>query len=427
MGQQQDKVWMRSRSGEVREVSRANVDYYRKEKGAVVIDNPNAPKPRYGPMQLLMDDQANRETRAAEFKANLPTTMAMLATAATGGAAWPIALPVAAGSGYIGARLRGDSREDAVKSGALQGAIEGTGRMVGGALRYTGGKLYSGLLKAGKRIKEQYPDVAQQLLDARRLITRGGAEKAEAVLDESVAAADAMIDRAAQRGAPPVPAHEITPHFAEVTRATRDRVRIGDLPRTEYKRIADRIAVIMDTAKNGGVPLVEAQRLKRTAQRSAERAYVLMQQGHQGLLSTDDLLNAAVARGFKEAIEARVPGVAAQNALSQKLLGQSLALNQAVRRVENHLPLGSVSDLAALGMGHATGSTLVGAATKAATFAPTGSAAAILMNEMGKRSGAIPNALRLGQVVMVGGQPVRVLAVNHETGEFEGRPAGGRQ
>lgn len=372
------------------------------------LSGPTPPARGFGPMQLMMDDQAKRESRRADAKANAPMIAAMVGTALappTAGAT----IPVAAGAGYLGARLRGDTRGDAAVSGAIQGGVEAGAGLAGQVLRLGAKRLYSGLVKVPERFKAKFPNVAEDLLEARRLITRGGAGKAEAALDASVGKADAMIDAAGAAGARPVGAMDIVPEFADVSRVTKNRVDVGAVKPTEFQKILERVHTIIDTtARNGGLDVRRAQELKRTAQKAAEEAYVQMQKGGKQSLGTEDLLNAAVARGLKRAIEVRVPGVKAQNELSQQLLAQLEVLNKAVGRVENHLPWGSVSDLAALGVGAATGSPAVGMASKALTFAPTGSAVAIGANEIGKRAAKAANALRIGAIVMMSGKPMRV-------------------
>lgn len=377
--------------------------------------DPMAGMPREYSMEGLR--QVGRNT-----KAMAPALGAMAATALVP----PLAaytVPAALAGGTAGALVRGDAPMDAVKRGGIEGAIEGGGQIAKQLLRMGASRLYAGLLKVPARLKEAFPDVAQQLLEAGRPISRGGAQAAEEALDASVSKADAMIDAAGAGGARPVQAMDIVPQFGEVSKVTKNRMDIGVVGPEEFKKILERVHTIVDTAsRGGGIDVRRAQELKRTAQKAAEGAYLQMQVGNKGLLDTEDLLNAAVARGLKEAIELRVPGVKEANALSQKLLGQLEALNKAVGRTENHLPWGSVSDLAAMGAGTVTGSPAVGLASKALTFAPVASRVAIGANELGKRNAA--TAVRIGQLVWVGGKQQRVLSVN-EDGTFEAVPAPG--
>ena len=370
------------------------------------LSGPTPPARGFGPMQLMMDDQANRESRRADAKANAPMTAAMVATAL----APPTALatiPVAAGAGYLGARLRGDSRRDAAVSGAIQGALEGGGLTMGKALQAVGRRVYRGLLKPAKAVRDEFPNVSNELLNARRRISPAGVEAADAAVSESSRTADAMIDAAAPT-AKPVQAMDIIPAFGEVADVTGKRVDVGVVPESEIAKITARVNRLFLTAsKDGGIPLKLAQELKKTAQEAAVGAYKQMRAGNIKQLGTDDLLDAATARGIKEAIEVRVPGIKEVNAETRRRLGQLTALEDAVGRTGNHLPFGSVSDLAAMAAGGLT-HPAVGVASKLSTFAPTGSTLAIAANELGKRGSAIPQALRIGQIILMGGKPMRV-------------------
>lgn len=245
-------------------------------------------------------------------------------------------------------------------------------------------RLYSGLLKPSKAIRKEFGDVSEGLLNNRRLISKGGAEAAETAVEQSSKVANDMIANA-PRPSPGVSARRVVQEFRPVRDAVKARVEAGVAPASEMGRIGARARRIQQTAKASGgrIDPEKAQTLKRTSQDAAAGAYRQMERGGSKMLGTDDLLDAATARGFKGGLEDIIPGIGKQNQHTQSLMGQSRALADAVGRTSNHLPFGSVSDLAAMGAG--AHNPLLGVAGKLSTMAGPGSGIAIALNELGKR------------------------------------------
>jgi hypothetical protein len=79
---------------------------------------------RFGPMQGMLKDQANRDTLRADAKANAPAIGAMVGSALAGPLGVIPATLVAAGGGYLGGRVRGDDRATAAGEGLKQGVIQ---------------------------------------------------------------------------------------------------------------------------------------------------------------------------------------------------------------------------------------------------------------------------------------------------------------
>ena len=345
-----------------------------------------------------------------------PVLGAMAATAAVPPSAL-YTIPAALAGGAAGALARGDAPMDAMTRGAGEGALEAVGQGTGALLRAGGRALYRGMLKPSKAVRQEFPNVSNELLEQRRLITRGGADKAHDAVEASANAADAMTLAAA--GNRRISASEVALPMRDVSTEVRGRIRAGLEPAGEVNRIAERIdRLFRQTSHGRSYTLAEATELKRKAQAAATGAYNQMKRGNIKQLSTEDLLDAATARGFKEAIEARVPGIKEANARTQRLIGQSHALEDAVGRTGNHIPFGSVSDLAAMTAGTLS-HPVIGAMVKAGTFAPTASALAITANEAGKRN--LGAALRLGQLVRINGEQQLVMKVNKD-GTFEAVP-----
>jgi hypothetical protein len=111
-------------------------------------------------MQSLLRDQAEGGVHGR----GLPEAAASAAALASGGG---LILPAiaAGGAGFLGARLRGDSRDDAAFEGGVQGALQG----IGGGLVRIGGAAARGLMRGGipKNIQADFGgrEVAQEALD----------------------------------------------------------------------------------------------------------------------------------------------------------------------------------------------------------------------------------------------------------------------
>lgn len=386
---------------------------------------PDYRDPMAGMPRTFSEGVANVKRNVPEMA---PTLGAMAATALVPPSAL-YTIPAAFVGGATGAFARGDAPMDAMTRGAGEGALEAGGRALSTLLRVGGEALYRGMLKPSKAVRQEFPNVSNELLEQRRLIarggdwlgmlgTRGGADAALDAVEASANAADDLTQAAA--GNRRLSVSEVTLPMRDVRTEVRGRIRAGLSPEDEMNRIAERVdQMYRQTSYGRSYTLAEATELKRKAQAAATGAYNQMKRGNIKQLSTDDLIDAATARGFKEAIEARVPGVKEANARTQSLIGQSHALEDAVGRTGNHIPFGSVSDLSAMGAGKLSGSPLVAATVKAGTFAPSASAMAILANEIGKQD--LGAALRLGQLVRINGKDKLVTKINKD-GTFEAVP-----
>lgn len=275
--------------------------------------------------------------------------------------------------------------EEGILGGGVMTAAPGMIAAGPRVIRGIAQRLYNGLLKPSKAVRQEFgDDVAMRALDNRRLITKGGAEAAESAVDASAKKADDMIANA-PRPSQGVSARRVVREFRPVRDAVQARVDAGVVPASELQKIGERAKRIRGTAQQTGgrIDPVRSQTLKRTSQDAAEGAYAQMQGRSKKMLDTDDLLDAATARGFKGGLEDIIPGIAAQNKATQGLIGESRAVSDAVGRSSNHLPFGSVSDLAAITAGAVT-NPAVGIVGKLSTMAGPGSAMAIGLNEASK-------------------------------------------
>lgn len=259
----------------------------------------------------------------------------------------------------------GDDRYGSVVDGILGGGVmTAPPAAASGGLKVVQGlarRLYGGLLKPKQGLKDSFGDAAQiadTLIKERAPITRRGVEKVGARLGESRNAAMQMVKDAEAAGMQGVVAKDVISEFAPVVKELRKRVDIGQA--NELGQVGARgKRILATTARTGGdIPLTKAQALKETAQDASSGAYRAMERGGQKQLSADDMLDTAVARGLKQGIERKVPGVGLQNARTQSLIGGKNALEDAVEREANNNMLGGMRDIGALVAG--IGGTTVG-------------------------------------------------------------------
>jgi hypothetical protein len=227
------------------------------------------------------------------------------------------------------------------------------------------------------------------------------------LLGESRGNALRVVKEAQGAGAHGVGPKAIVSEYAPVISELRKRVDIGQAD--ELARVDTRGKSIVRTAdrSGGSIPLVRAQQLKETAQDAASGAYRALERGSQKQLSADDLLNSATARGFRRGIEEQVPAIASHNQRTQKLLGATRAVEDAVERESNSNMIGGARDwasLAAAGLGAAGGgpggAAAAGAGMRLLTTPSTGSRIAIGAHELARLPFA--ELVRLAQLETLG-------------------------
>lgn len=232
-------------------------------------------------------------------------------------------------------------------AGAQQAGLEGVGRGVSKLLSTGAGRLYQGLMKPSKGLKQEFPDLIQTALKERAPITRGGLSKIERRIGASSDETDRLIAGAAP-GATPVSPGEVVSEFAPVVVELRKRMKIGQP--SQLGAVGARGRQIVNLNRRG-IPIQEAQELKKVAQAGASGAYRSRDRGIIKELAPSDLLDEAAARGLRKGIEKRVPGVAAQNKRTQSLTGVKRGLREALSREGNTGILGMRDLIGASGGG----------------------------------------------------------------------------
>ena len=311
-------------------------------------------------------------------------------TAALGGAAGRAGQHVIGGLQKRPVPQGTDLAADLGTAGATQGAVQLVGGAMGGALAKGARRMYQGLAKPSKALRQEFPDVIDTAVKERIPLTQRGAQKVEQKLGASSAKAREVITQAEQAGAPPVQPREVVSAFPSVVKELRKRADIGQAP--QFGAVGARGQRLMASHGRSGIPLSRAQELKQTAQTSAQGAYRAKDRGVAKELGAEDLLDEATAKGLRQAIERRVPDVAPINRQTQSLIGVDRMLTDALGREGNTLGVGGMRDLIAAGAGGGLGSAVgmpaegvaAGLLLRLLSAPGTGSVGAIGLNELSK-------------------------------------------
>lgn len=293
-------------------------------------------------------------------------------------------------------RLRGKSApssateaaKDIAIEGGMQGATEVAGGLIGKGLQRGGKAIYRGLLKPSKAVRDGFGGdaVVKTLIDEGATISGKGLDKITGKLSASRAQALKMVEDAGPTSTMVDP-KEIIAEFAPVVKTLKRRIAAGQP--SELAEVGAQGKRLIKAIKTGaGMDARGAQAAKEAAQDAASGAYKAMSRGAKEQLGAQDLLNEATARGFKKAVEQRVPGVGAQNANTQRLLGATRALEDATERGSNNLAIGGARDLIAAGVGGSVAGppgVAAGVLTRLASSPRAGSALAIGLDRVGKK------------------------------------------
>jgi len=237
----------------------------------------------------------------------------------------------AAAGGGLGEALRrflkGEPLDEVTgyaKAAGMEGGTQALGWGVGAAAGKVGHGLYKAALRPSTGLRREFGDVAATGLREGIPVTPGGVETAGARVSASRGAAMGMLDDAAATAAP-VTAGEVTPALRETIETALRQQRVGENP--NLGALGQRLRQLTRTF-TPGVGLDEAQGLKETAQDLASTAYRAQDKGAV-INSLDAMANKDTAAAIQKAIEARVPGIKAQNLKTQELLGLLRALEDA--------------------------------------------------------------------------------------------------
>ena len=243
-----------------------------------------------------------------------------------------------------------------VNEGIKQGGLEGAGRYVIGPLtKLFGRSVYRSALKPPKAVRDEFGgrDVTKTLVEAGVPITRSGAgtAKVEGLLTQAGQDTAATIAAADAAGAARVPMREVVSSLDRTRGTVANRVVRGGA----QQQVADtRRAALAENPRR--VPLARAQAMKQAEQDLAIQAYRAEARGAP-VNSLETSMHEDLARGLREAIERRVPGIRNKNKRTQDLIGALKAITAAEGRIANNnmLGMGDALALGTAGMGYSVG------------------------------------------------------------------------
>lgn len=397
------------------------------KEGATVPSNFGGEVAFGGPMRsMLQSAYATPEEQAQRMETAKQAAPALAATAAT---MYP---PVAAATGLMGVAARtgaagvagaatsaatGSDLWDAFKAGAEQAVMQIGGEGLAKGVTALGQQWYTGFLKPSRSVRREFPKVAEQLYEQGRGINQRSMDAANDTIESLREEVDDIILQGARQNVPPIDTGDLMMAYQEMMDYA-DRMIANKSQGPAIKQAIEKEFQYLARKIGKGVDVVDAQNRKRFFQSQADAAYGAVRRGQKSQLGWRDLMNMSVARELQNAIERRLPEVADKNRQIQQQIGQARALSDALGRIDNHMPFGSVSDVVSISSGLASGSALIGAAAKLAATAQTGQAIATQIGQMG-RNVNFPLTLRLGKIVTVGDRKMRIVKVNPD-GTYEG-------
>jgi hypothetical protein len=396
---------------------------------------------QYGPMRGLYESMAmtpkDKEVALAQVKEMLPTVAAGAASmfppiAALGGLTGLATRAALSGvaAGATGAAL-GQTPKDAAMTGLTEAATSGVGDVVGAAVNLPAARknivqMYESVLKASNPLKREFGDIAKTLVDDKLPINDASFDFVQNDITRLRKDADSLIDQAALRlRSQPRGTIGLNDVLTQVSLDPNNAKRV--------KTATDQIAQLKATLSRG-MDIKMANELKRQLQKQADSAYAQVRSGNRSQLSVKNLMDMAVARDLKVALENRVgPSLKNTNDAIVRRIGQARALSDAIMRIDKHMPFGSVSDIAAFTTAMATGSPAAGIAAKLISYPATSQAAAIgasrvadvmsttpLLRQMSQAQTPVTaQLLRIGNIVRIGNKNVLVTKVK-ENGEIDG-------
>lgn len=260
----------------------------------------------------------------------------------TGGASIPAAMAAAglggaggAGLGMIANAIAGQADSPTTAGGVLsrmgsegatQATAEGAGRLVSKGAQAIAKQMYRGALRPSAAIRLKYPNVIEQGLADKAVV---GSQQAplrmRGMMTASRDAADAMVEQQAARDAAAIPREDITRGLTRVEQTAEDTAKAAGLP-SEASRVTERAAALPESFS-----LQEAHRSGRLLSDKADAAFKAAQRGGPPP-SLDAQIDKALASGYSNAVKDRVPGLAAQNAITSTRYGLAKALNAAAER-----------------------------------------------------------------------------------------------
>lgn len=284
------------------------------------------------------------------------TALAIPMSIATAGATTPLAMLLAtlAGAGGAGAGLAAKqiaTRDtaplptvagnvtDMATQGATMAAGEGIGRgVVAGAQAGSKWMMNRATNNAAARLSEEFPTVAQDMIDQAISVSKGGYDKAQAILKQYKAVANAAVQTADQAGAT-IPTTVATNAMQAVLKPIASSGDVAGNLATLAK-----IEQEVGAGRGAALSIADADALKGSL---FSEAKILLKQyaqaGTKGLpqLKVEAEAKLAAARALNDAIgaateQAGAPGYRAANSSAKDMIGVLRSLKTAMRGTQNN-------------------------------------------------------------------------------------------
>lgn len=249
--------------------------------------------------------------------------------------------PGAIGGAAVGGGLGEGARE--ILSGerldpsriAREGGLQGGYEAVGGAIGKLAGRaavpLMKRALRPSQRILREFPDVVETTLRRDLPVTPGGVAKASGLREASAAKVLDLLDAAKSTG--------VRFNTRDITKHVRILLQSKVLPDKEKEAIAARL-VAFNKQQGQRLDPVLLREIKQFYQKRASAAYRAKLAGGMSLAAENRaLFSEKLARGAREQLET-IPGVGAQEAETQSLIGAQRAIEGATMRTPPPLDIG---------------------------------------------------------------------------------------
>jgi len=279
-------------------------------------------------------------------KANAPVIGGSIA-ALSGGSSLPLSALLAAGGGAGGSLLRGDTPEQALTEGAIQGVIEGGGGLASKVLSKGARKLYTSLLKPKDATLQRFPGVVEDLMASHRPISQPSQVKALGAMKD-IGRKKGVVLATADATGQMIPREELRSGLDDVL---TQAIKSSDTPVKDLDKLAKiERELLPDEA---ALSPSRADALKSKVQSESDRGFRQMRQGTR-INDTGARAKLAVAHKAQKAVERVAPDVAPLNKAYASEKGQATALRDALKREGNTNVIG-MRDLIGAGVGAGAG------------------------------------------------------------------------
>lgn len=232
------------------------------------------------------------------------------------------------------------STTDALKAmgtqGAVQAGAEVGGRLISAGLKAAAPRLYQAVLKPTAAMRAEYPNLAQTAIDNAVPVSAGGAAKTEGLIQSSKATADKLVADAA--AAPNAATIDPRQAVAGITQAVQD-VKGLPVARPQMQAIGDYARAYL--AEHPGVQtLPEAQDAVRATDRFFNSAYRATMDRGNPVTAGSTAAALGINNETRNLLRQAVPGLQAQNAETQGLVGLKDAVERRAGQLANNSPIG---------------------------------------------------------------------------------------